>query len=420
MIVSTPLTAARYLFEAFRGYYRFNLSQIRLPKDIIPREFAFFPFNANYVNRHIGFADHNSVVRYLQQNPPRHAYYSSAYFKYPDAERMQEKQWEGADLVFDIDADHFDIPCRDSHDSWTCTSCGCRGLGSSPPKCPDCSTPNSRIKSFAWLCENCLVEAKHETIKLIEDFLEPDFGFSKKQMQIVFSGHRGYHVHVHDTAFNLLGSSERREIIDYVTGNGIDPVLHGLEETYGRPKRIKGPSGEDHGWRGRLARGLIGYLTQVDEKHLQQITSMKRKVAYILKHRDRIISGISSSPPKYNYPKLKITDWHALAKQSAYWIGSKIDVAVTGDVHRLIRLPETLHGKTGFRVVPLTYIELTKFDPFKDALVFKGTITIHVTKAPAFRIADNEYPAYTDTILDVPTNTGVFLLAKGVADFQGL
>jgi DNA primase small subunit len=43
------------------------------------------------------------------------------------------------------------------------------------------------------------------------------------------------------------------------------------------------------------------------------------------------------------------------------------DEPVTSDIKRLIRLPSSLHGKTGFKVVPLEREELDKFDPFRDA-----------------------------------------------------
>ena len=96
---------------------------------------------------------------------------------------MKEKLWQGSDLIFDLDADH---------------------LRNAP-------------KSYGEMLE--LV--KKETIKLL-GFLTADFGFSEKIVSIVFSGGRGYHIHVRDPRIFTLGGDERREIVDYLTGRGID------------------------------------------------------------------------------------------------------------------------------------------------------------------------------------------------------
>jgi len=40
----------------------------------------------------------------------------------------------------------------------------------------------------------------------------------------------------------------------------------------------------------------------------------------------------------------------------------------SADVHRLIRLPGSLHGRTGLRVTPLTLEGLKEFDPLEDAI----------------------------------------------------
>jgi DNA primase small subunit len=44
------------------------------------------------------------------------------------------------------------------------------------------------------------------------------------------------------------------------------------------------------------------------------------------------------------------------------------DEPVTSDIKRLIRLPGSIHGKTGFEVVPMTRAELDEFDPFENAV----------------------------------------------------
>ena len=49
-------------------------------------------------------------------------------------------------------------------------------------------------------------------------------------------------------------------------------------------------------------------------------------------------------------------------------VRGETDEPVTSDIRRLIRLPSSLHGKTGFVVAPLSRERLDSFDPFDDAV----------------------------------------------------
>ena len=51
---------------------------------------------------------------------------------------------------------------------------------------------------------------------------------------------------------------------------------------------------------------------------------------------------------------------------------SHIDKPVTKDVHRLIRLEGSLHGKTGLKTTKIRYIDLDRFDPSISSTVFRG------------------------------------------------
>ncbi len=50
---------------------------------------------------------------------------------------------------------------------------------------------------------------------------------------------------------------------------------------------------------------------------------------------------------------------------------SAIDTVVTTDIHRLIRMNGTLHGKSGLLKVEFPVKHLSDFDPFKEAVAFK-------------------------------------------------
>ncbi|MCI4372830.1 MAG: DNA primase catalytic subunit PriS, partial [Thermoplasmata archaeon] len=108
----------------------------------------------------------------------------------------------------------------------------------------------------------------------------------------------------------------------------------------------------------------------------------------------------------------------AVIPAAAVEVQGETDAPVTTDVHRLIRLPSSLHGGTGFRVVPLTRNALERFEPLRDALI----------SAPAAERAevsfreDVSYP-WGDGRLEgkagasdrIPTAAALFLTLRGEA-----
>jgi DNA primase small subunit len=94
----------------------------------------------------------------------------------------------------------------------------------------------------------------------------------------------------------------------------------------------------------------------------------------------------------------------------------KIDTVVTPDINRLIRLSNSLHGKTGLKKVELPITGIEEFDPLKSAVAFKGgEVIVHVSEAPQFRVEDTLYGPYERQKIELPTAAAMMLLCKGVA-----
>src|SRR3990170_846071 len=93
-----------FLRAQFRRYY--VTSKPTPPDRFGRREFGFMFWSPGMVQRHIGFSREDQLRGFLQTRVPAHVYYSSAYYEKPDAPTMEEKGWLGADLIFDLDADH--------------------------------------------------------------------------------------------------------------------------------------------------------------------------------------------------------------------------------------------------------------------------------------------------------------------------
>jgi DNA primase small subunit len=95
------------------------------------------------------------------------------------------------------------------------------------------------------------------------------------------------------------------------------------------------------------------------------------------------------------------------------------DEPVTTDVKRLIRLPTSLHGGSGFRVTPLSPGELSDFDPLVDAVVFgtKG-IMVDCSVKSSMKLLGNSYALEKSTVT-VPEALAVFLCCRGLAEISG-
>ena len=343
---------------------------------------------------------------------PAHVFHSAAYYETPDAPQMPLKGWQGADLVFDIDADHFDLPCQKDHDSWRCQNCNHRGQGHRPDQCPKCES--TLLVALKWMCEECLTKSKDEAVKIIENFLIPDMGISKNDLLVVFSGHRGYHIHAFAPEIHTLGSQERREIVDYVSGTGIDFRYHGfVEKTYGGPN---GPDLQSPGWEGKIAQGILQVFQNPEQ--LNQIPGLRSNQSRILQaEASAITKQLEEQPTRYITPKgVGQKAWFTIAQHVVESFAAVIDEPVTTDIHRLIRLPGSLHGKTGFLVKHIALSDLDSFDPFKHAQVFEGTATVHISEAPEFTLGGSHYPSMRDIKKELPLSAAMLLLCKGVAE----
>lgn len=403
----------RIIQQKFAEYYRKNSASIPLPSELRRREFGFLMFKEGVMIRHKGFSEANELRRFIETNTPSDIYYSSAYYERSE-EPMEKKGWLGADLIFDIDADHIPTTCKAQHELWRCQGCGTTGLGVKPGKCPKCGS--NKFEDDTWPCKNCLEVAKFETLKLI-DFLQEDFGFAEKGFKICFSGQRGYHVHVESETAKSLDQLARKEIVDYMLGTGLDPETHGVyERGSSRAHDVIGPAVHDLGWRGRLASGVFQLVTESSVEQFEAIGVRKNVAEKILEHRESLLRLRGKMPPWRVFSRVGTEVWKRIVEHAVRRETVAIDTVVTTDIHRLIRMAETLHGKTGFKKTILDMNGLKDFDPLRDAIAFKeGTIPVQIIEAPQIQVSDRTYGPYRNETVELPTAVAVFLLCKRVA-----
>ena len=398
----------QYVSEQFRRYYASGALRIEVPPAFKQREFGFLTFGGKTMFRHIGFQDPQQLRNYLMRYAPAHTYFSAAYYEYPTAS-MAEKGWLGADLVFDIDADHFDIPCQKTHDRWTCRTCGNQGTGHPPEICPGCR--KATFIEETWLCNICLDAAKYEAQKLL-DILIQDFGFNpSEEVSANFSGNRGYHVHVRSPNVRELDQSARREIVDYILGIDIETKHQGLK---------LGAVGESilsqGGWRNRTLRALYDFIAAATLEQMKELKLSKKSMKSILDARDEILDTLINRPTREIFKHITKESLEKIMAIAVNEQASAIDTVVTTDLRRLIRLPKTLHGKTGWLSQRVPIDDLADHDPLSQAIAFtEGTERVRVRRAPPIRIGDETYGPFEDEVVELPLAVAMFLLCKRAA-----
>jgi len=381
-----------FIKNMFFNYYK--TCNIELPDRFTKREFAFTFFSGTGMVRHLSFDKKTDVLTFLKERIPQHVYYSSAYYQIPDASTMQDKKWMGAELIFDLDSDHL---------------------------------PNTEKLSYSQQLEI----VKIEFLKLVKEFLIGDFGFEDKYLELYFSGGRGYHCHVKDPAIFDLDGNERREIVDYITGRNLQDSYIFREHVTGKKqygkrnfpggKSLQMPTPNQKGWKGRISREIIEIVDEIKKSE----NPKERLKEYGVKEKDAENLARELSEERVKRIKDGFLDQsktirkfflnRALRKTAVTLSAGETDEPVTCDIKRLIRLPFSLHGKTGFLVKKVDIDNLDDFNPLNDAVILDDeSIDIKLNKS--FRIKMKEEDFHLEKGMQkVPSYLGVFLIGRDIA-----
>ncbi|HKS59192.1 MAG TPA: DNA primase small subunit PriS [Thermoplasmata archaeon] len=395
--VSLDPVARAWARARFAAYYRGH--RVSPPERFARREFAAFPFSdETLMRRHATFRSAQELSHYLGEEVPRHIYYSSAYYRTPEEPTMARKEWLGADVIFDLDADHLR-----------------QAQGRDYP--------------------GQLALAKERFLHLVDDFLLGDFGLSLEQVALVFSGGRGYHAHVRDPAFLDLSSPERRELVDYILGTGVDPSDAIIDQP--APDRVprtqlkhfralRDP--DEGGWPARISGSLLRKLERWEtlgvEGTLPELVGLGIPLGRARKLAHQLVEGKKSAQIRATrsldvfrgaFPQ-ELFD--LVVRDAAVEVQGETDAPVTTDIHRLIRLPGSLHGGTGLRVLPLERDELDAFDPLRDAppdTDGAAPVAVQLTEKVDYPFRDGRIHAAPGEALELEPAAALFLLLRGEA-----
>lgn len=251
---------------------------------------------------------------------------------------MDEKKWLGSDLAFDIDANEI-LECVESGKTLQirfCKKCGYTVNQQDVRICPVCGF---ELAKFDHVDVQCIDMAKNQALKLV-DILRNDFGFTN--ISAAFSGHRGFHVVVElDESHRYMSTDDRREIVSYIK-LGEQQIKYLLDRFTRISKKSAPlpPRVTDGGIRRRIALALTKYVEEDVKAYIQglrpSISFVEAQKAFkaLLDHMSDILKSISID----------------------------IDAKVTIDTTHLIRAPNSINGKTGWRVIK---VEDLNFDSFE-------------------------------------------------------
>ncbi len=387
-------TQDEYIKLLLKNYY--EKAELILPNDLYVREIALQPIDSENYIRHLSFSSIHELRVFITKKIPRHLYYSSARYQEPANPSMNEKKWMGSDLVFDIDANDI-LQCKENENIIQfkfCKNCGYISFNDEKT-CPNC---NLLLNKFEHVDPHCIEVSKNYVGKLI-DIIERDFGFDN--YELAFSGHRGFHVIVNlPEEYKFMSAEERREIISYIRIEDSDiKVLMNDLVNYNETKHYISvpPQLTNGGIRRRIA---IEILKKFNNKSIHNL-----------------IAGLT---PNINYYEVKefYKNLANIISEIVKEISIPIDSKVTMDITHLVRVPNSINGKTGWIAYAIKDRDLENFSLEPDVVSpFGGTkmkikmlIDIPNIKVinKTFKCKKNE-----DLLIDAPYAT--YFIFKGLA-----
>ncbi|XQN74897.1 DNA primase catalytic subunit PriS [Methanothermococcus sp. Ax23] len=334
----------------YKEYFIYAIKRkwLEIPDEIHHKEIG-FGYLKKVDNRNISFDSEKEYLKWVLENAPFHLYKSLSYMEHPDfIGGASQKKILKREMAFDIDV----------HRVKKCTH-----------------------EDDGWICKYCLEEAKNQAFILIDEFLISDFGLSKNDLKIVFSGNRGYHIYIKPQDEEIKNTIEhwdryqRRYFIEYILGKNLNLNYVGS------------------GWSRRILNNIKNkqIKTQLSKtKNWKQIIDKKNE-----NDKNKILSIIENTKNRL-----------------------ELDEKVMEDDIRLLRVIGSLHGYTGFIVKEIKYNSLEYFNPLNHAVFSKFNKEYYNVKInqkiDSLRIKDK---TYTTRSKEIPASMLLFLFGHGV-DFE--
>ncbi len=400
-----------WLKSLVRQFYEKNT--IVPPYDISRREFGYGSIK-KIDNRNMGFENGSELNAFLRNQSPLYLSASVSEFMNPAAQPISTKGLVGSDLIFEFDADDLRTDCKTVHDSWSCPHCGASGKGRLM-KCTSCAKGTVLDE---WVCEICLNETKKQTFSLV-NVLQNDFGFVEKDIFINFSGSKGYHVHVRSPTIFSLPKSARAELANYLSLHEVDLSQLGFSFD-GKLFRCP-PLTHAHGHALRIVRAILQKIETATLEEWMVLSGLNpRTLTPFLEDRARLAKEVQSGVLPALPGKKTEPFWNSVLASIVDDQLLRVDKQVSTDIHRLIRVPNTIHGSTGLLARTISLSALKDFDPFSECVVFsfvpERKLLVH--HSPKIRIGNETLDPLVESEVTVSGPMAAYLVGWGAASLR--
>ncbi|CAL8080231.1 unnamed protein product [Calicophoron daubneyi] len=328
--------------------------------DLVRREFSFTLAGDVYI-RYQSFETAAELRRELVKSCPHKIDIGAVYCTAPKKHRSIlpssfKPEWK--ELVFDIDLTDYD-------EVRFC--CGAQNPGSSSAVCRRC-----------WLLAQ-------SAVMCIDRALREDFGF--EHLLWVYSGRRGVHCWVCDSAARKLDPVARAAIVDYLTlvraGGGTKPSLTAGKQS----ARLAEPGVEPmfHPCVDAASNILLPrfgtYCSTLDGQDLFGVPDrLEKLLSFLPSDLDNIRGSLAQdwleNPSKDDGGEVSVRRWNTLrtflseggrtnvARELVLnYTYPRLDVNVSTGLNHLLKSPFCVHPKTGFVCVPFDPASVSSFDP---------------------------------------------------------
>ena len=320
------------LQESLREYYekKFRMSDVLtyINEQTFPnREFGFELLNGKFT-RNLSFKTPEELHDFLIERTPLGVYVGAIFDPPPSWETpIHTLTWKGREFIIDIDLDVYD----------SVRTCACKGT-----------------KNMCHSCWKLIPTA----IKFIDETLKVDFGFEHREW--FFSGRRGVHCWIFDEEVLTLTDEQRASIIEYLS------IIRGETED----ARIQERSDLPEPLKERIYHLVVAaYLQEATEEELLAVgfSNDQAKKILTLRTSNKTPDVLLKIPTRGNKITPRVRGIYENILRVRF---PRLDTKVSIDVNRLLRMPYSIHGKTGRIVRPIPIDKVDVFDPFEEPSIF--------------------------------------------------
>jgi len=198
-------------------------------------------------------------------------------------------------------------------------------------------------------------EIREKTKAVIDRFL-PDLGFDTNDIQLNFSGNKGFHIRISTPECRVLSKDDRQQIMGYIVGDKLDRTL-----------LLENDRLTFYGWDRQVMYFVNKIASNPNEEEL---------LKYFPKSRVKKINSLLSDPAVIaRLKKGSLIDFDvktlrsAMIKEHKINVKEIVDKGCTTDRHRILRVPGSIHPSTGLPAISIDKYQLENSDLIVDEIM---------------------------------------------------